>query len=363
MRLRIYKSIQSTLKIEEILMKRIAKWIFILFIICFLSIIPITQNNFAFADKGNQSVYLGGSPLGVIAYSDGIIVTDYVEIVTENGVKCPAKDAGLFIGDIIKCIDNQKIMNAYDIKEALDQNYKNNAALEMQISRNDQLLKLKITPCKDLELKEYKLGILAKNDIAGVGTITYINPKNNRYGGLGHRIYDIKMPKVNIYNSGKVFPCAIIGVVKGTGGKAGELRGRFDKSQKMGTIDKNNDYGIYGYMNLNQKSINGMTLIEVGNRNSVKMGKAFIYTSIEGDTPKKYEIEIIKNVSQDSSAQKGLVLRVTDQRLLDTTGGIVQGMSGSPIVQDNKLIGAVTHVFINDPTKGYGVYIDWMIDN
>lgn len=346
-------------------MKKFGRLLFILIFICLLVFVPLSQQTIAYADKGSTKVYLGGSPLGVIAYSDGIVVTDYVEIITEGGVKCPAKESGLFIGDIIKFINNQKVMDAYDIKKIIDNDFRNNNPLSVQVLRNDQIVKLDITPCKDLSLKEYKLGILAKNDIAGVGTLTYINPKNNRFGGLGHRIYDAKMPKMDIYKKGKVFPCSIVGVVKGQSGKAGELRGHFNKVDNMGIIDKNNDYGIYGYIKSNKdmKIGKNATLIEVGNKNDVKMGKAYIYTSIEGDCPEKYEIEIIKNVSQDAAQQKGLVIRITDPRLLEKTGGIVQGMSGSPIVQNNKLIGAVTHVFINDSTKGYGVYIDWMINN
>ena len=147
----------------------------------------------------------------------------------------------------------------------------------------------------------------------------------------------------------------------GTQGKAGELKGYFERKEQIGAIDKNNDYGIFGYINdFNYKKY---PLIEVGSKEDVTSGKAYIYTSIKGSVPKRYEIEIIKNINQSSPNQKGLVIRVTDKELLGTTGGIVQGMSGSPIVQNSKLVGAVTHVFINDPTRGYGIYIDWMINN
>ncbi|MGI6132841.1 MAG: SpoIVB peptidase [Christensenellales bacterium] len=341
--------------------KHILALITIIFFVSFLLFFQIIQHDTALAEKGSTKVYLGGNPIGVVARADGVVVTDYVDVMTESGVRCPAKEAGLNVGDIIKQLNSQKINGLSDIRNILKYNYDSkSASMEINIERNGSNLQLSIKPCVDISLNEYKLGIMAKDDISGVGTITYIIPSNNRFGGLGHRIYDNKMPKLHVYNKGNIYGCAIIGVVKGSNSKAGELRGHINKKNNMGILEKNNEYGIFGYINAsNQK----YPLVELGNRKSVRPGKAYIYTSIDGDTPEKYEIEIIKAIPQENPAAKGLVIRITDGELVNKSGGIVQGMSGSPIVQNGKLVGAVTHVFINDPTKGYGVYIDWMINN
>lgn len=342
-------------------MRKYIKVLVIVAVLLVLTIMPISYQTTVFATKEGQMVYLGGSPLGVIAYADGLVVTDFVEIITNDGVVCPAKLAGLMEGDIIKQINNKKIKDIHDIKTAIEQEFKGeNQSLKIQVQRKNKLVELHIIPKKDKALNEYKLGLLAKNDIAGVGTLTYIKINNSRFGGLGHRIYDAKFANQDVYNNGKIFDCSIIGVTKGKGGKVGELRGHFNKVKSVGKIDKNNEFGIYGYINGDNDKL---PLIKLGSRNEVKMGKAYIYTTIEGCKPQKYQVEIIKNMRQDFAGTRGLVIRVTDKKLLEKTGGIVQGMSGSPIVQNNKLIGAVTHVFINDSTKGYGVYIDWMIDN
>lgn len=341
-------------------MKKVFGFIFLSIIVCSIMFLPVS--NFAFAyDTNDNVVYLGGTPIGVLANSEGIIATDYVDVVTEKGVICPSKNAGLLLGDMIVGINDTKIVTIDDIKTVVSKEFVPNKPLSLQIIRDNQKLQLDIMPSLDAALKEYKLGIIGKSHIAGVGTLTYIR-KDLRFGGLGHKIYDVALPLNEYYKSGTVYKCTILGVVKGEENKAGELRGHFDREGvAIGNINKNNNYGIFG--SLEKDAIANRSLIAVGSKNDVKMGKAFIFTTIDGIKPEMYSIEIIKNTDQKSAEQKGMVLRITDSRLLEKTAGIVQGMSGSPIIQNDKLIGAVTHVFVNDPTKGYGVYIDWMINN
>lgn len=308
-----------------------------------------------------EKIYLGGIPIGVIADSGGIIVTDFVDVISKDGTRCPAKESGLTVGDLITKINGVDMRNVKDIKRVIDKNT-GNKPLDIEFIRNNVKNSTKLEPSLDTALKEYKLGIIAKNDIAGVGTLTYIKSSDGRFGGLGHRIYDSANPNIDLYKKGNIFACTIVGSVKGSNGKAGELRGVFERGGKpKGKVDKNNDFGIFGYAD--KEIYKDLQQISIGSKSQVKMGKAHIYTTINGCIPEKYEIEIIKNVRQDGPEQKGMVIRITDARLLDKTGGIVQGMSGSPIIQNDRLIGAVTHVFLNDATKGYGIYIDWMIGN
>lgn len=355
----ILKSFHRHTKKKEILMKKFYS-LFILCIIICIFLIPV--GTFIFANEFNDNeIYLGGTPLGVVANADGVIVTDYVEVVTQEGVICPARNAGLLLGDMIVSINDKKVLKAEDIMNIVSKDFVDSKTLKLTVLRENKTIYLDVLPSLDASLKDYKLGIIAKNNIAGVGTLTYVR-KDLRFGGLGHKIYDTSMPLNEYYKTGNIFACTILGIVKSKENKAGEVKGHFERNGvNIGNIDKNNNYGIFGY--IEKEDLVHHSLIALGTKNNVKMGKAFIYTTIDGNKPQMYSIEIIKNEEQKTPEQKGMVIRITDARLLEKTGGIVQGMSGSPIIQNEKLVGAVTHVFVNDPTKGYGLYIDWMINN
>ncbi|MFI3229481.1 MAG: SpoIVB peptidase S55 domain-containing protein, partial [Bacillota bacterium] len=193
----------------------------------------------------------------------------------------------------------------------------------------------------------------------GVGTLTFVTQDGEDYGGLGHQIFDSEQNK-EAFTFGTLYASEIIGVVRGEEGKAGQLRGTVDRTKKIGTVATNSYCGVYGTAETIMHD--QRPLISIGDKEDVKTGKAYIYTTLSGTSPKKYEIEIVKAVKQDVDADKGMVIHVTDERLLEATGGIVQGMSGSPIVQNGKIIGAVTHVFVSDPTRGYGIYINTMLN-
>ena len=199
-----------------------------------------------------------------------------------------------------------------------------------------------------------KLGLLLQDQIEGIGTMTYTDGKS--FYALGHTIKDMNGNNV-IANGGNIYIANINGYIRGQKGRAGELSGSFITiDNALGNITANNDFGLYGQLKEDYQG----ELVPLGSKSDAQPGTAYIYTTIDGMAPQKYEIQIIKTNNQNRPSEKSMVLRITDKRLLDTTGGIVQGMSGSPIIQNGKLIGAVTHVFTSDPTKGYGVYVDWM---
>lgn len=319
-----------------------------------------TFSEAAFAKEDVEYVYLGGTPIGVVAKLNGAMVIDIVDVTTEHGGISPAARAGILKGDIILSINGVEIKSADTITNIVDKTQGN--FLNIQLIRNDERLSVLAKPEIDLVINKYKLGILVKNDVAGVGTLTYIRTDNKRYAGLGHKIIDPLSTSKDIYNQGNIYDCNIIGSVKGTPGNTGELRGLFSrKSNSLGTIDKNIFCGIYG--DYKDKDFNGKEKVKLGTMKNVKPGKAKIYTTVKGSKPELYDIEIVKCAKQNSPEEKSMVIHVTDEKLIKETGGIVQGMSGSPIIQDGVLIGAVTHVFLNDPTRGFGIYIDWMINN
>lgn len=326
----------------------------IIFAIC--AIFPVATAN---ADSFQGSVFLGGTPIGVVVRGEGVIIEGFTCVVSTDGTVCPAKDAGLLPGDYIYRINNNVIKNPMDVSTAIEDLAGVSATVYYE--RNGDKMKAFVTPAYDIVHKVKKLGMNVKNEIAGVGTLTFVEVRSKRYGGLGHMIYDVKTSKRDIFTNGCLYPCSIVGVVRGEEGKPGELRGTFKRDGSTGSLDTNNFSGIFG--DAEDLLFDERPMIALGSKESVRTGKAYIYTTLSGNKPEKYEIEIVKTVKQNSPMDRSMVLHVTDERLLEKTGGIVQGMSGSPIIQNDKLIGAVTHVFINDPTRGYGIYIDWMTES
>lgn len=311
-------------------------------------IIPINGND----DGSSETKYvtLGGYPLGIDIKTQGLYVTSKVNVVTKNGAVCPVEECDIKAGDILYAIDGTTINDVNDINPLIE----NKESVEISVKRGGSVKNYTVTLATDVLSGHKKLGLLLQDGIEGIGTMTYTDNKN--FYALGHTIKDMNGDNITAH-SGNIFNADIVGYEKGQKGKAGELNGSFSTmGGAIGKITANNEYGLYGTLNENADG----EQIALGNKSDVKPGKAYIYTTIDGSIPQKYEIQIIKVNRQNTPEEKSMVLRITDKRLLDTTGGIVQGMSGSPIVQDGKLIGAVTHVFVSDPTKGYGVFIEWM---
>ena len=307
------------------------------------------------AVDSKKKVYLGGETLGFSYYGDGVLV------VSNNGLGFENEE--LLEGDIIKSINNVPITRVSKISEVLNsQDVKDGVVVK--IVRDNQEVEKKLKPAYDVLTKKYKLGVWARESLSGIGTLTFIDPEQGRFGALGHPILEQSTGSMLGVSEGEVHKCSVLGVKKAVRGVPGEIRGVFVRSKsEIGAVDKNCEYGIYGNLNLDNEMFKDKQLVEVGGRLSAKPGKAYIYSSIDGKNIRPYEIEIIKTNYQGASSPKNLVFKVVDKRLLEITGGIVQGMSGNPIIQDNKLIGAVTHVFVNDPTKGYGIYAEWMLKN
>ena len=310
------------------------------------------------AAKIDEEVYLGGYPLGITIDGDGVTVIGLNEFICDDGkLCCPALQAGIEINDVIVELDGRKIYGSAKLTEITAQS--DGRELQIQFLRDGVLKQSKITPQKDLTAGQYRLGLWTKDASSGIGTLTYVR-KNLNFGSLGHPICDAK-GNVIACNNGGVFGCTIDGIEKGQKGAAGELKGGFCFDKRIGNIYTNNKFGAFGNFNVIPQFCN--ETIGVADIGEVRPGKAQIYCTLDDNERKSYEIEIVKAVQQTSRDDRGMVLHVTDKTLIEKTGGIVQGMSGSPIVQNGKLVGAVTHVFVNDPTRGYGIYAKWMLTN
>ncbi len=308
--------------------------------------IPVKKVDVVLAN--DDEYYVGGVPIGLSICSDGAIV-----VSEENDVATSLKE-----GDIITQINGQEIESLNQIEDILQES---GEEAEVKFLRKNKELKTLIKTTRDENSGKLKLGLWVKDDITGVGTLTFVNKKTKEYGALGHPIVEANSGNVVPVANGNIYECNLIGINKGKRNAPGELRCVFvSNSKSKGTIENNSKFGINGVLSDVKGLVDENVTAKLGGRLGVKMGKAYIASSISG-IREEYEIEIIKANYQKSADDKSIVFRVKDKRLLEMTGGIVQGMSGSPIIQDGKIVGAVTHVFLNDPTKGYGVYVDWMV--
>ena len=309
--------------------------------------------------KAEQTAYLGGIPIGIGLAENGLIVTGFVDVITDEGAVCPARGREILTGDLVIAINGISVANATDLASVLQ---RSKGEVTLKLKRGEQRLEVTLTPATDSLTGLKKMGLTLKNGINGIGTMTFILPESLKFGSLGHGIIDIDTGKPFVTDAGSIYQCRINGFKRPENGKAGELTGSFvNRSAPIGKITKCNTFGVYGIAD--HIAIEGLMTIPIATRKEVKTGAAYIYSTISGETPKRYEIEIVKTASQRSPQEKSMLLRVVDEELLRETGGILQGMSGSPIVQNGKLVGAVTHVLVNDSTLGYGLYLDWMLEN
>lgn len=309
----------------------------------------------------------GGQAIGVLFSSTGVVVVGHAPLRNiERKQLYPARDAGLKIGDIILKINNLSIKRVGDVENIMKNYQPEQKQLRLLIKRNGRVISFNIKPvlCYGMEGGsdlQYRLGIFIEDPAAGVGTLTFIEPNTHRFAGLGHRITHFAGKQNIPFHKGEIILADISGVKKGQPGEPGEKIGIFSVNQiPIGKIEKNSRFGIYGA--LTKRLPLDSKPIPIAYSSQIRLGPAEIYTVIKGQQIRKYKVEIIKIFRQDIPRDKGIVLRVVDPELLKETGGIIQGMSGSPIIQDQKLVGAVTHVFVNDPTKGYGVLAEWMIN-
>lgn len=306
-----------------------------------------------------RQVLIGGSSLGIVMLTDGLIITKVTE-VKNNGTRFyPAADAGLRPGDVLLELNGTRVDSAAHISQLMSENSSDN--VEVKYKRDNEIKTATVKPVLDAASGEYKLGLLVKDSTSGIGTLTYVDPTNKAYGSLGHAITDAGTGTIMPAREGSITNALITNVIKGKQGTPGELQGSFSLRKPIGTVVSNNEYGIYGKLEA-EDILSSMTLIDVGSQDSIKVGNAQILCTVDDSGPQYFNIKISKVNKQNSQASKGMVIEVTDERLLAVTGGIVQGMSGSPIIQNGCIVGAVTHVMINNPKKGYGVFVEWMLE-
>ena len=304
----------------------------------------------------NMKLYVGGMPFGVKFLTAGVLIVGFNDNALESE-KNPARSAGLRQNDIILSVDGREIVGAAELNEIISGG--NGKPLTVKYSREGKEYTTTLTPIFSQSEGRYSTGAYVRDSGAGIGTVTFIIPETRAFGGLGHGICDSETGRLIPMQRGSVVGVKINGIVKGLSGSPGEVKGYFN-SGKTGTLLGNTDCGVYGVFAELPKSICGEP-VSLGLRDSVTSGKAYVYTMLDGDKVEKYEIEI-GDIQRDATGNKCYTVKVTDKRLIAKTGGIIQGMSGSPIVQNGKLVGAVTHVLINDPTTGYGIFIENMLN-
>ncbi len=315
-------------------------------IILMITILFIPLGVFAYSDE----VILGGNTLGIEVKSEGVLIVGFYKVNGKYNKGAPE----LFLGDYIISINGDKINSITDLTSAIEK-YGEEKEVNVVYKRaqNEYKTVLEIIESDGL----YKTGIYVKDSITGIGTLTYIDPETNIYGALGHEIIESNSQNMIEISEGVIFRNSITSIEKSSVGVPGSKNAKFYYETKYGTVFENTKYGIYGVYETN---LPNNKLIEVGNPDEIKIGPASIYTVLDDETVGAFEVEIIK--INETSDIKNITLEIIDERLIDATGGVVQGMSGSPIVQNNKIVGAVTHVIVDNPITGYGLFITTMLE-
>lgn len=301
-----------------------------------------------------------GNIAGVKLYTSGVLVVGMSEIEgKDNKIYKPYENTGIKEGDTITKINNKYISSTDDLIDNV--NKSNGDTIEVTYIQNEQKKECSITPVKTNE-NEYKIGLWVRDSAAGVGTVTFYEPSTKTFGALGHGIADIDTGELLNIASGEFVTTRILNITKGEKGNPGKIQGTIENQQTIGEISKNTGFGIYGKVdNISSLEIDASKEMEVALRDEIKLGKAKILCSLDNKNVQEYEIEIKKIYKENNYNNKSMEIEITDESLIDKTGGIIQGMSGSPIIQNGKFIGAVTHVLVNNPKEGYAVFGDLML--
>ncbi len=309
-------------------------------------------------------VYPGGQSIGVQLQTAGVLVVGHHLVDTGTEKISPGELAKIRVGDMILKINGMFINDIEEVGKLVKEAGEKNQTLSLLVARGEEKLEVQLTPVHDAKEKAYRMGLYIRDSAAGVGTLTFYDPKSKRYGALGHVISDIDTGKPIVVGDGHVVQSRVTSIEKGMNGAPGEKFAIFqNEKEKLGNITKNTPFGIFGKMDKYPDNNLVNEPLPIALTEQVEEGPAQILTVVDGQKVEKFDIEIVNVIQQRFPATKGMIIKVTDPRLLEKTGGIVQGMSGSPIIQKGRLVGAVTHVFVNDPTSGYGLFIEWMLQD
>jgi stage IV sporulation protein B len=302
-----------------------------------------------------HKVYVGGQSIGIRLKSRGVMVVGFQRVGQER--KSPAANADIRLGDVIEEVNNHAVSSADEVRRWVRVS---RGPIRLEVRRQGERRHVELAPASD-DQGSRRLGLYVREKTSGVGTLTYYDPQTHRFGALGHVIADADTGQP-IVGTGTLFNAEVTGMVRGTSGKPGEKRGRFVSEQSIGHIEQNTPYGVFGTMDNLPEPQYLIRELPVALPGEVREGPAKMLTVVQGRQIEAFDVEIENLVKQRKPGTKSMIVHVVDKRLLALTGGIVQGMSGSPLIQNGRLIGAVTHVFVSDPTRGYGVYAAWMLE-
>ena len=323
--------------------------LFIIWILVLSVVIP--QVSAATPDK----VYLGGFPFGTRIKTDGVLVVAVRDVESQNGIVSPARDAGIHAGDIILKVNGQIVISCEEVSDVIASSQGTDVVLE--VLRDSKKITATVKPALSRDGESYKSGLWIRDGAAGIGTVTYVIPETLEFAGLGHGICDSDTHELVPFGSGDVYSVNVFGITKGEKGSAGELRGQLGED-KIGKLTSNTSTGVYGVFDI---PFDTRKLLPVAKKDEVKKDKCRILTTLDGNLEVEANAEIVK-ILDTKGETKNFLIEITDKELLTKTGGIVQGMSGSPIIQNGKLVGAVTHVLVDEPTRGYGIFIENMLE-
>jgi len=306
----------------------------------------------------------GGQTIGVKVRSAGVMVVGHHRVTSENGKVSPGEAADLQLGDLIVKINGKSVTEVQKVAQLAEQAGTGKRPMHLSVKRGDKIFQTKLSPIFDTEDQAWRIGLYIRDSAAGVGTLTFYAPDQGVYGALGHVITDMDTQTPIEVGEGTILQSHVTSINKSQHGEPGEKRAQFVKESKiLGNVERNTPFGIFGKMKEMPAHSYNQQPLPIAFAEEVKEGPAEILTVVSGQKVERFKIEVVHVSKQSAPATKGMVIKITDPRLIDRTGGIVQGMSGSPIIQNGKIIGAVTHVFVNDPTSGYGCFIEWMLQD
>lgn len=301
-----------------------------------------------------------GNLIGAKLYTSGVLVVGMSEIQGDDQQKHkPYEGSGIEEGDMIVEMDSKKIANTDELVETV--NSSKGKVIQIKYVRNDETITTSIQPIKS-EDNEYKLGLWVRDAAAGVGTLTFYEPSTGKFAALGHGIVDVDTGDIINIANGELVTSNLVAIKKGEKGTPGEIKGSIDSGVTIGNISKNTNFGVFGLVsNKNNLNLNGAKEYEVALRSEIQTEEAEIICELENEKKEQYKIEISKIYTSNNYDNKSMMIKITDERLLQKTGGIIQGMSGSPIIQNGKFVGAITNVLVSDPTTGYAIFGDLMV--